>query len=235
MNHKIVSIHQPNFFPWLGYFDKIVRSDAFVFMDNVQFPKTGSGTWINRVKLLVSNEPKWITMPVRRSGGIRQICDTEIDNSTPWREKLLNTIRMNYSRARHYQSVEPLITKLVNFRTDLLVEYNINAITSICSELGLDVSKLLRGSEQNVVGNATDLLIAMTQAAGGTTYMCGGGANGYQVDDKFAQAKMKLEYQNFGHPNYSQLATNFTPGLSIIDALFNCGISEVKEMLKIPT
>jgi hypothetical protein len=34
-HHKIIAIHQPNFFPWLGYFSKIKQADAFVFLDNV--------------------------------------------------------------------------------------------------------------------------------------------------------------------------------------------------------
>ena len=65
MTSKVVSIHQPNFFPWLGYFEKIVRSDYFIFLDNVQFPKKG-GSWTNRVKLIVSGQPKWLTANINR-------------------------------------------------------------------------------------------------------------------------------------------------------------------------
>ena len=53
---KIVAIHQPNFFPWLGYFDKINKSDIFIFLDDVQFPKKG-GNWTNRVQLMVLEVP----------------------------------------------------------------------------------------------------------------------------------------------------------------------------------
>ena len=41
---RICAIHQPNFFPWLGYFDKTVRADIFVLLDDVQYQKTG-GNW----------------------------------------------------------------------------------------------------------------------------------------------------------------------------------------------
>lgn len=37
----IVSIHQPAYLPWLGYFHKILRSDVFVFLDTVQLEKNG--------------------------------------------------------------------------------------------------------------------------------------------------------------------------------------------------
>ena len=65
---RVVAIHQPNFFPWLGFFDKIARADVFVLMDNVQFPRTSTGTWVNRVKLLVAGRERWATAPVVRSG-----------------------------------------------------------------------------------------------------------------------------------------------------------------------
>ena len=71
--NKTVAIHQPNFFPWMGYFEKISRSDVFVFFDDVQFPKKG-GSWSNRVKLLVSEEARWVTAAIDRSySGTRTI------------------------------------------------------------------------------------------------------------------------------------------------------------------
>lgn len=234
MSPKVVAIHQPNFFPWLGYFDKIVRSDTFIFMDNVQFPKTGGGTWVNRVKLLVNRTPVWVTVPVKRSSGVGRICETEIDNSTSWREKLLTTLRMHYGRALHYRELEPLLAELICHKTDLLADYNIHAITMLCAKLGIDTDKLVRGTMLNVTGNATDLLVNMTRSVGGSVYLCGGGAGGYQEDEKFQQAGLGLNYQNFVHPTYPQSpASEFTAGLSILDALCHCGIEGTRTSLKI--
>ena len=69
---KVVAIHQPNFFPWLGFFDKIARSDVFILMDNVQFPKN-RGTWSNRVQLATDRQAAWVTIPVGRSFRERRI------------------------------------------------------------------------------------------------------------------------------------------------------------------
>ena len=63
---RLVAIHQPNFLPWLGYFDKLARADVFILLDTVQFPKK-AGSWMNRARLLVGGEPSWITVPVVRS------------------------------------------------------------------------------------------------------------------------------------------------------------------------
>ena len=35
-----VTIHQPQFLPWLGYLDKIDQADLFIVLDSVQFKKT---------------------------------------------------------------------------------------------------------------------------------------------------------------------------------------------------
>ena len=37
----ICAIHQPNFFPWLGYFEKIWRADVFIFLNQVDYEKSG--------------------------------------------------------------------------------------------------------------------------------------------------------------------------------------------------
>ena len=85
----LVAIHQPNFLPWLGYFDKIARADVFVMLDSVQFAKTG-GTWSNRVQMLVGGQATWLTMPIVRSyHGVRTYRQMEIDEEQSWRKKLL--------------------------------------------------------------------------------------------------------------------------------------------------
>ena len=228
----VVAIHQPNFFPWLGYFNKIARADIFAFMDNAQFPKTG-GNWVNRVQLLVNQKPTWVTVPVVRSyHGTRRICEMEIDNRKPWRKKMLTFLQTNYGRAPFFKVVYPKLEILINYQTDSLAAYNINAIQALSQELDLDTSKFILGSTLAVKGSATELLIGMVKEVGGSTYLSGGGAGGYQDDDKFAITRLELSYQNFQHPIYSQYRSdNFVAGLSIIDALMNCGFQQTREMI----
>jgi hypothetical protein len=231
-DHRVVAIHQPNFFPWLGYFDKLARSDVFVLLDNVQFPKTG-GSWLNRVRLAVNGQPQWVSMPVLRAHhGVRNIADVEINNTTPWRLKLLKTLQMNYRRSPHFDEVFPLVAKLVENQTDHLAEYNQSAITTLATALGLTDTELVLGSTLAVEGKSTDLLIAIVQAVGGTAYLCGDGAAGYQMDEKFAAAGLELIYQDFEHPFYPQTTSQeFIPGLSVIDALMNCSFSRTSALV----
>lgn len=229
----IVAIHQPNFFPWLGFFDKIARSSVFVLLDNVQFPKTG-GTWINRVQWLVGGKGVWVTAPIVRAyHGVRPIREMLLNNTTSWRDKLVKTLEVNYRRAPSYKAVAPMLIPLINNPTDNLAEYNIAAIRAISTGVGLDASKFVFGSMLRAEGTATDLLINIVNAVGGTAYLAGGGAAAYQEDQKFATSDLELVYQGFVHPVYPQFnSTEFIPGLSIIDALMNCGFEGTRMLIE---
>ena len=47
---KIVSICQPHFIPWIGYFNMIYNSDEFVILDNVQYNRR---SWQNRFHIRI--------------------------------------------------------------------------------------------------------------------------------------------------------------------------------------
>jgi hypothetical protein len=231
--NKTVAIHQPTFFPWLGYFDKIVRCDLFLVLDNVQFPKKG-GTWGNRVKLLVNGQAAWVTMPVMRNyHGVRTYAEMQIDNAGGWREKLQGSIHAHYYRAPFFEEVSPALEELINNPTDRLTDYNLSAIISLAKALRIDDSKIILGSTLNIQGSATDLLVSMVKAVNGTAYLCGGGAGGYQEDQKFSEAGLELIYQNYQHPVYPQRkAPECVPGLSVIDVLMNCGFEKTGEIIR---
>lgn len=232
---KLVAIHQPNFFPWLGYFNKLARADIFIVLDNVQFPKTG-GTWMNRVRLSLGGKVDWMSMPVVRSyHGLRMVREMKINNEVPWRNKLLRSIEQSYGRAPYFQTIFPLLIDLIGNPTDRLAEFNLKTIATLVSALGLKHAEVVLGSDLNVQGQATDLLIDIVKVVGGIAYLCGGGAGGYQEDEKFASAGVKLVYQQFEHPTYPQAnLAQFHPGLSIIDALMNCGLEKTRSLITSP-
>jgi hypothetical protein len=231
-NEILAAIHQPSFFPWLGFFDKIKRSGIFIILDNVQFPKTG-GYWANRVMIMIDGSRQWLTIPiVRNYSGTRLINEMEINNLTRWREKMIKTININYRKAPFYSEVFPLISKLLSPEIVNLAKHNIRIIERLCDILEINIGKMLKASEIPSEGAATDLLISLVKQVGGNAYMCGGGAANYQEDEKFGLAGIKLVYQNFKHPEYSQFnSKTFVPGLSIIDALMNVGIEGVKVLM----
>ena len=229
---KIVAIHQPNFLPWLGYFDKLARADVFVFLDNVQLQRTG-GSYTNRVEMIISGRRNWVTVPISRQAEQRdRISEARIVERSPWRRKIKSAIEQSYAKAPHFAETMPHIARILDNRDDRLASFNTDAIKQLSQIVELGGRLVVNASALDVSGSGTDLLIAIVRAVGGTTYLCGGGATGYQEDEKFAAAGLTLEYQNFQHPVYPQVAARaFSAGLSIIDALMNCGAAGTARLL----
>ena len=115
--------------------------------------------------------------------------------------------------------------------SDFLSDYNSHAIAALCDYLEIESSKLVRSSQFNLQNNATDLLIDITKAVGAVRYLCGGGAQGYQEDEKFPRHGIQLIYQNFVTQSIRKRMMPFQPGLSIVDALMHCGRRGVIELL----
>ena len=230
---NLVAIHQPNFFPWLGYFDKIARTDSFIFLDDVQFPKTG-GVWSNRVMILLGGTGSWLTAAVDRNyNGTRTINQMNFSTSSPWREKILKSLEINYCKHPFYREAMDAIGPLLANHEANVAAYNIHAVTSLARHLELDTTKFRLSSDLPSAARSNERLCYLTQAVGGDVYMCGGGADGYQDESVFKAAGIKLVRQEFVHPVYSQAKTEkFVPGLSIVDALMNQGFHAVSGWLK---
>lgn len=213
---KVCAIHQPNFFPWLGYFDKIKKADVFILLDAVDYPKCGKGCWCNRVKLNYLGEAKYFTCPIKRKSGITPILEVEmLDDS--WKEKLKTTLRCNYAKYPSFLKTFELLEEILSNSSILISEFNSQAIQKIADFLHLKTT-FIKQSDLTFSGSATELLISLTKAAGCDTYLCGGGADGYQEDELFSQQGVQLLYQHFAPAPYGK-KERFIPGLSVIDYL----------------
>jgi hypothetical protein len=228
----VVAIHQPTFLPWLGWWDKLVRADVFVLLDDVQFPKKG-GSWTNRVRLLVGGEPRWVTVPVDRAfHGTRTVREMRIDGSKPWREEILRTLAASYGRAAHFDEVMPVVEEALHDDTERIAELDEQAIRRLAEPLGVDTSRLVRQSELSVTGSGTELLVDLCRAVGGDTYLSGDGSDEYLVPELFGPAGLELVFQKFTSPQYPQQTDGYVPGLSVVDALMSCGWEGTAAMLR---
>ena len=227
---RVVAIHQPNFFPWLGFFDKIFRADVFVILDDVQMPHTG-GTWCNRVRVRIDNDARWLTMPIVRAPGLRKISEVAINESTRWRDKVCGTLHACYGKAPFFKNLFPQCEPLVRCAEASLLLYNVQSIKGMLKLLGHPGNSLRLASEFDMASTGTQRLIDLVKACGGSTYLTGGGADGYQEDALFAEQGVSLLYQNFRHPVYDQGGREFLIGLSVLDALFWAGPEYIHEQL----
>lgn len=229
---SLVAIHQPNFFPWLGYFDKIRRADIFILLDDVQYQKTG-GTWSNRVRLLINGEGRWLTAPLERNfHGMRAINQMVFSDKDDWRGRVLRTIHSAYRRAAYFSEVWRVVEPLIANPAQNLAEFNIHAITAMANAMRLDTSRFVRSSSLPTGSTATHRLIDLTRSVGGGQYLCGGGAGGYQDDQAFKDAGIVLAYQGFSPAPYPQQGGGaFVAGLSAIDAAMNVGWAGIQSLL----
>jgi len=226
-----VAIHQPNFLPWLGYFHKIIKSDIFIFLDDVQIQR-GSSSWTNRVQINIDGMPRWLSAPIGRKSGVTQIINQTEFADLSWFLKYHRTIDMAYSKAPHHKKVMNLIDKLFDSPSINVAQFNENSTYNILRFLELETPKMIRSSTLDVFGSGTDRLINLINAVGGGHYLCGGGSESYLKPEKFLEASIQLSLQNFESHEYPQLRTeHFIPGLSIIDALMMIGPKQTVEEL----
>ena len=220
-----VAIHQPNYAPWLGYFAKIARADLFVFLDDVQFSKN---SYINRVQVLGNGAARWLTVPVSVHLGqtITEVRPAQLG----WEERHLDTLRGSYRRAQHFREMWPLVNTLYADLPDTsIAASNRMLVERIAGVLGLKSRFVMSGDIPTDGATSDTRLARIVQAtAPGGTYLSGRGGAGYQSPATFAQAGLSLAYADFQHPEYIQGDTAFVGGLSILDALFHCGIEAVK-------
>ena len=117
----ILSAHQPAYLPWQGYFDKIKRSDVFIYLDSVQYEKN---SFINRNRIKTPQGPLWLTIPVKLKGHTgSSILTTEIEEKQQWRTKHLRSIQMNYRKAPRYNDFYLKIERQINNKNSNLAEY----------------------------------------------------------------------------------------------------------------
>ena len=217
--NKTCLIHQPDFFPWLGFFDKIQQCDKFVLLDDAQITKTGS-SYLNRVSFNIAGVSKEFTAPIVRTSGTQNYNETQYINNK-WKSKLKKTIQANYAKAKNFNQYKNDIFELIEFDSYNLVEYNLNAIKKICKILNIDLSsKLVLSSDLNINTTSTQRLIDICQKTNTNTYLSGHGAKDYQVEYLFKENDINLIYHDFNHPIYTQKSETFIYGLSAIDYIF---------------
>jgi WbqC-like protein family len=220
----LVAIHQPNFLPWLGWFDKLAKADCFVLLDTAAH-QLGGSNYTNRVQILAQGSPRLITVPVMRGREERSRIDRlRIAENGIWRRKLHKSLEQAYARARFFEETMALLEPMLAAETQSLCELNLLGIHAIAAALRLPASRMVPASALAAAGDGTDRLVALVRAVGGDAYLTGHGAGGYQEDEKFAAAGIRVVRQNYGTPPYPQIgAEAFVPGLSAVDALMNCG------------
>lgn len=219
MPERTIVLLQPGYLPWLGFFEQVRRSDLFVYYDDAQFDKNG---WRNRNRIKGEDgEPRWLTVPVRRSG-FQRIMDVEIDNRTAWARTHVRTIRQCYRRAPHLDRYIPELEELLSRRWDGIADLDIAVAGLMCGWLGLR-TQFARASELGLPGRRSDRILETCLHYRATRYLSGDAAKEYMDVELLQRHGVEVIWQHYPHPVYRQQHGAFVPYLSAIDLLLNCG------------
>jgi hypothetical protein len=225
---KTIAVVQSNYIPWRGYFDLINSVDEFILYDDVQYTIRD---WRNRNVIKTSSGPLWLTVPVAVKGKyFQKIKDTRISDPT-WQRRHWATIVHSYSRAKYFAMQKELFEELY-LRTDdqLLSHINHRFIVAICRVLGIRTT-VSWSMDYNLIGDKTGRLVHLCQQAGATAYLSGPSAKAYLDEELFRNEGIAVSYMDYsGYPEYRQLYPPFEPRVSIIDLIFNEGLSATRYM-----
>lgn len=165
MANMIVTIHQPEHFPYMGFFQKISSADLFVVLDNVKFRKN---YFQNRNKIkLKSGDDAWITVPVEKTADSKDIKDVLANKDTLWRRKIVRTIQENLK----FDATEI-------YQHEKLLDINMTSIRWSMEMLGIKTPTLM-ASSLDVEGSKSELLANILRKVGASKYISGPSGRDY--------------------------------------------------------
>jgi hypothetical protein len=217
-----ISINQPAFFPWLGYFHRIAISDIHVVLDDVQFEKN---SYTNRNKIKTPDGTLWLTVPLITSGrfGDLAINKIEIVKGGKWEKKIVESVRQFYRKAPFFKEYFPFIEDtFLNHEWTLLNDLILHLNSYFLSVLEIN-TPIVYSAQLGTEGTKSDLVLNICKKMGCKTYISGPLGKNYINEESFAINDINITYHEYNHPEYKQLYSGFTPNLSIIDLIFNCG------------
>jgi hypothetical protein len=227
---RTVVIHQPDFLPWLGFFDRLRKADLYIALDHAQFVSGTSRSWTHRDRIKTAAGPRWLSLSVRKAPLGTPICEVRLVPDRRWRDDNLNLLRESYQRAPYFGEIFPRVQALYEGSQERLAEMTLDSLDLLCAMLGVSVERRL-SSAMSPSGTNNEMLVDLLRKAGATRYLSGQGARAYFRAEPFAQAGIEVQWQAFSHPVYPQGHGAFVPMLSAIDMLFNCGIDESRRIL----
>lgn len=219
----IVTIHQPNYLPYLGFFDKMKKSDIFVIYDDAQFEK---GEFQHRNRIRIYHGWKWLTVPVEKKhlpiNEIRIKNEVSTWKGVRWSESHFDNIKDNYRDTPFYSVYEKELRRIYEKTYDKLVDLNMELINFFYKAFDIN-AKMVFSSELGFTSKSTKRLVEIVETLNSDLYLSGPKGRDYLDVSLFEKKGIKVEFQEFKHPVYTQRYEGFIPNMAAIDALFNTG------------
>jgi hypothetical protein len=208
---------QPYFLPYIGYFQLIAASDAFVLHDDVQYIKGG---WVNRNRILLDGKDRMITLPVRKGPHQSPINQREYLTDRKPRSDLLNLVRQGYAKAPQFARVFPMVEAMLSDPDANVARFNGRSIRAICAFMGISTPIIESSSIAKNDGLAGESrVIELCRRVGASRYINPIGGTGLYHSGAFARHAIELFFLSTCDLPYAQLGAAWVPSLSILDVL----------------
>ncbi len=227
----MIAIHQPHYFPWIGYLDKMAKADKFVLMDTVQLEKR-SYMLRNRIIDLDSNIRYLTIITETQSHYNYEYRGIKTKNFKEWTDKQKGTLIWAYKKSPYFDEIWEAISPIFIEEREYLCDITIQSIEILRKLFEIRTPLLLQSALKIDKSYKKDkLILEICKAAGADVYYSGNGAKKYMDNEMFEREGVHVIYQQFEHPVYKQMGNHkFEPGLSALDMLFNCGIKRAREL-----
>lgn len=227
-----IAMMQPSFMPWLGFFELIAKVDKFVVLDDFQFVYQ---SYHQKNRLFSSKEQvDWYIVPIDKKNSFKKpINEVIIKDNINWREKMWRRFEANYKKSKYFNCFSEELKNIILCSEYSLLKQNLSIINFACRILGYE-DKFVYSSNLKCEGKRSELINNILLKVGASEYYSAQGSFEYMYEDGiFPSQKIEVLFQNFKPKPYFQIgSTEFTPYLSIIDALFNIGPEETKVLVE---
>lgn len=214
---KKTFIHQPDFLPWIGFFEKLKLSNLFIILDDVQFLRRG---WHHRDKIKIRDNWMWLTVPIKKNKFEAMIKDIKIDYSYNWIDKHLKTLSFYYNKADFFNVHFSEISKIYNKKKKFLIDLNTDFIFYITKIFKLKFDYIL-SSSLNVETSGKNRIIELLKKTDSKLYITGKPSLDYLDINVFKKEEIDIYIHEYKMKNYKQLNGKFIDKLSVIDFIMN--------------
>lgn len=216
-----VVISQSMLFPWVGLLEQIRLADVFVHYDDVQFSK---GSFVNRVQIKTAAGVSWMTVPTRNLHLGQRICEVEIAPPSQWVDQHLSLLKESLGGAPYADDAINLAESVYAAAHDDLGSIARASMLALSDYFGLvDGRRFVDVSTLDIGGSSSQRVLDVVKRVGGRQYITGHGAARYMDHALFDRAGIEVRYMEYRLQPYPQLHGDFTPYVSGLDLIANCG------------
>lgn len=217
------------YFPWVGLLEQRRLADIFVYYDDVQFSK---GSFSNRVQIKTAKGVVWMTIPLRDLHFGQRINQVEIDDRRDWRAQHQEMLINAYRNAPYVDDMLALVRHVHSSSSQKLVDITKASMIALWEYFDLNPGcRMIDVETLAIRGSSSKRVHDVVRALDGDVYITGHGAKNYLEHDLFENAAIAVEYMDYQCAAYSQLHGKFTPYVSALDLVANCG-KEGREVIR---